>query len=58
VIVSEQTGNISVAVGGRMTRDLDPVNVSKFLEGMFSPKTVKYSFADTVKKVFKGNKEK
>ncbi|HNX90456.1 MAG TPA: diadenylate cyclase CdaA [Candidatus Omnitrophota bacterium] len=34
VIVSEETGDISVAVGGMITRELDPKNVYKFLNGI------------------------
>ncbi|KJJ83432.1 hypothetical protein OMAG_002698 [Candidatus Omnitrophus magneticus] len=38
IVVSEETGNISVAIGGRITRDLEPKNVSKFLEGILLPR--------------------
>lgn len=44
VAVSEETGNISVAIGGRITRDLEPKNVAKFLEGVFIPRVKKKSF--------------
>ncbi len=50
VVVSEETGNISAAVSGRMTRDLEPKNVSKFLQGVFIPRVRKNPFWDSLKK--------
>lgn len=37
VVVSEQTGEISVAAAGRITKDVDPKNLGKMLERMYMP---------------------
>jgi diadenylate cyclase len=37
VVVSEETGDVSIAVGGRITRNMDPRNILKFLEGVLVP---------------------
>ncbi len=36
VVVSEETGGISVSIGGRLTRNLDDLNLPKILKGVFS----------------------
>jgi uncharacterized protein (TIGR00159 family) len=36
IIVSEETGNISVSLGGKMTRNLDQENLKKVLSNIFS----------------------
>lgn len=41
VVVSEETGAISIAVGGKMVEDLDPKVVGKFLEKVYMPKTTR-----------------
>lgn len=38
VIVSEQTGGISLAVEGKLTRDLDKESLVRTLKGLFQPK--------------------
>lgn len=43
VVVSEETGSISVAIGGRMTKELDPKELSKILEKMYLPRIKKRS---------------
>ena len=58
VVVSEETGNISIAVSGRITRCLEPKNVAVFLEGMFSPKTRKMSFVEYFRNIVAKNKDK
>jgi diadenylate cyclase len=37
VIVSEETGAISVAIGGRITRDIDPGTLRRILHNSFAP---------------------
>ncbi|MGD9848593.1 MAG: diadenylate cyclase, partial [Desulfuromonas sp.] len=37
VVVSEETGKISVAVGGRMTRDLDSTSLRRILTRLLDP---------------------
>ncbi len=58
VVVSEETGNISIALGGHITRQLDPKNVIVFLSGVFKPKTSKRSFVDTLKNMFASKDKK
>lgn len=41
VVVSEQTGEISLAVGGRMTKDIDPKTLSKVIEKTYIPSVKK-----------------
>jgi diadenylate cyclase len=36
IVVSEETGAISMSIGGKLTRDLDKENFSKVLKGIFS----------------------
>jgi diadenylate cyclase len=45
VVVSEQTGEISIAVSGRMTKDIDPKSLSKIIEKTYIPNVKKSSFA-------------
>lgn len=44
VVVSEQTGEISIASGGRMTKDIDAKNMAKVLEKMYLPNARKSAF--------------
>lgn len=37
IVISEETGAISVVVGGRITRDLDPATLNKVLKRLLSP---------------------
>ncbi len=41
IVVSEETGRISVVVAGRMTRDLDSSGLKKVLNRLLSPRTVR-----------------
>ncbi len=42
VVVSEETGGISISLGGKLTRDLSEENLAKVLKGMFyKPKKTK-----------------
>ena len=36
VIVSEETGALSIAIGGKLTRDLDSTNLRKVLRGLYA----------------------
>lgn len=51
VVVSEETGGISICVGGRMVDDLDPKLVAKFLEKVYMPKTRKRSLPVVLKRL-------
>ncbi len=46
VVVSEETGTISIAVGGRLTRDLDREELIKSLNNLYKPKKEKGTFLD------------
>jgi uncharacterized protein (TIGR00159 family) len=41
IVVSEETGKISVVIGGRLTRDLDSTSLKRVLKRLFEPRTVK-----------------
>jgi DNA integrity scanning protein DisA with diadenylate cyclase activity len=38
IVVSEETGKISVVVGGRITRDLDSTSLKRVLTRLFEPR--------------------
>ncbi|MBU1084589.1 MAG: diadenylate cyclase CdaA [Candidatus Omnitrophota bacterium] len=44
IVVSEETGAISMAMGGKMIEDIDPKNLVKVLEKAYLPKIRKRSF--------------
>ena len=41
VVISEETGSISVAVDGKLTQDLDRNGLEKMLRNLCSPKPVR-----------------
>ena len=41
IVVSEETGKISVVVGGRITRDLDSSSLKRVLKRLLEPRTDK-----------------
>jgi diadenylate cyclase len=41
IVVSEETGKISVVVGGRITRDLDSTSLKRVLKRLLEPRTTK-----------------
>jgi len=50
IIVSEETGKIAMASGGKLTEDIDPVDLARILEKVCMPKIKKRSLAAVVKK--------
>ena len=59
VIVSAETGNISLAINGKMTKEIDAKNVLKALEGFYKPKTRKKTYiVSLLKKIFLKNQIK
>jgi len=50
IVVSEETGNISVSVLGKLTKALDLEDLKQMLEGLFRPADNKNVFADFVEK--------
>ncbi|MBD3380523.1 MAG: TIGR00159 family protein [Candidatus Omnitrophica bacterium] len=57
VVVSEETGSISVAIGGRMTKELDPKDLSKILEKLFLPRIRKRSLKNIFEDIFTRKKK-
>jgi diadenylate cyclase len=51
VVVSEETGGISVAAGGRITTDIDPKNLAGMIEKAYMPKERKRSFPGILKRL-------
>jgi diadenylate cyclase len=58
VVVSEETGGISVAVQGRLTRDLDQDALTKVLMGLFRPVESKKTIKEFIEKNWKIFREK
>jgi diadenylate cyclase len=58
VVVSEETGAISVAVQGRLTRDLDSEGLQRVLLGLFKPAESRQTLRDFVEKNWKVFREK
>jgi diadenylate cyclase len=52
VVVSEETGGISVASGGRITTDIDPKNLVGMIEKAYMPRERRRSFPVTMKRFF------
>jgi diadenylate cyclase len=52
IVVSEETGSISIAVGGKLTRNLDENNLRKLLDKFYGPekrmKSLKHQLDDNV----------
>jgi diadenylate cyclase len=53
VVVSEETGGISLAIGGKMTTSINPKDVAKVLEMEYLPKIRKKTFSATIKDFWK-----
>ena len=51
IVVSEETGKISLVVGGKMTEVVDPKNITKMLEKAYTPRIEKGSFPTILKKM-------
>ncbi len=58
VVVSEETGGISVAVQGKLTRDLDAEGLKRVLMGLFRPAESKNTIKEFVEKNWKIFREK
>jgi diadenylate cyclase len=50
IVVSEETGNISVSVFGKLTKALDLEDLTRILEGLFKPAENKNVFIDFIEK--------
>ena len=58
VVVSEETGNISVAVYGKLTRALDAEGLRRVLASLFKPNENKKTFKDFFEKNWKAFRER
>ena len=62
VVVSEETGDVSISVGGRLTRHLDEKEFGRVLSNIFRPKRSRKSVFDfwnkIVSRMISGNSEK
>jgi len=58
VVVSEETGGISVAVQGKLTRDLDSEGLTKVLMGLFRPVESKKTIKEFIEKNWRIFREK
>ncbi|MBU0684211.1 MAG: diadenylate cyclase CdaA [Candidatus Omnitrophota bacterium] len=58
IVVSEETGAISLAHGGRMTKDIEAKDVSKVLERLYMPRIKKRTFLENLKPVLEKYKIK
>ncbi|MFH1877957.1 MAG: diadenylate cyclase CdaA [Candidatus Omnitrophota bacterium] len=58
VVVSEETGGISLAMGGNMTGDLDVKGLGKLLERIFISRFKKRSFPAVIQRIMEKRKEK
>lgn len=56
IVVSEETGSISLAAGGHITKDLEHKDVIKVLEKAYMPKIKKQSFLVVLKKLLAKDK--
>jgi diadenylate cyclase len=51
VVISEETGAISITAGGKMSEDIEHKNIAKMLEKLYMPKVKKQSFLVVLKRV-------
>lgn len=51
IVVSEETGGISVSSNGSMTRNIDPKNVKKVLESTYFPKEKKHTLFSSIRRI-------
>ncbi|MDD4956136.1 MAG: diadenylate cyclase CdaA [Candidatus Omnitrophica bacterium] len=51
IVISEETGKISLAMGGKITEDLDHKNIARILEKAYMPRVRKSSVLSVIKKI-------
>lgn len=56
LVVSEETGGISLAISGSMTKDLDPKNIASVLQKAYVPRIKKSQFPAVLKKILSKRK--
>jgi diadenylate cyclase len=57
VVVSEESGTISVVSNGRMIRRLDTDRLENILRAFFNPNTQRQGLADIIKGIYPGGKK-
>jgi diadenylate cyclase len=57
VVVSEESGTISVVSNGRMIRRLDAERLENILKAFFNPETQRQGLADVIKGIYPGTKK-
>jgi len=58
IVVSEETGNVSLATNGKITKNIDSKDIAKILERVYIPRISKKSFLLSVERIFKKRKAK
>jgi len=53
LVVSEETGGLSLATSGKITENIDAKDIVKILERVYLPKINKKSFSSVVQRIFK-----
>jgi len=51
LVVSEETGDISITVGGKIVRPVDPKDLTKLIESIFIPRVRRTPFFKNIKKL-------
>jgi diadenylate cyclase len=57
VVVSEESGTISVVSNGRMIRRLDADRLENILRAFFNPNTQRQKLTDVIKGIYPGGKD-
>ncbi|MCK5915892.1 MAG: diadenylate cyclase, partial [Deltaproteobacteria bacterium] len=52
VVVSEESGKISLSIGGKITKEQNPESLGRILNKLFSPKHKKTSLIASLQKIF------
>jgi uncharacterized protein (TIGR00159 family) len=53
IVVSEETGRISLAIGGKITKEQNPESLSRVLNKIFSPHRQKTGFITSLQNIFR-----
>ncbi|MCK5679627.1 diadenylate cyclase CdaA, partial [bacterium] len=53
VVVSEETGKISLSIGGKITKEQNPESLGRVLNNIFSPKRKKSGLISSIQNIFR-----